>query len=228
MKLASEFLRPSDAESVEIIVSEAAGQGLMILVRGLEDIAPGSKAEAETANEVAASKIADYLFNTLRGTNNLVFPNRRERVEFYSDVLRRRCEQEGMPNEFWPHHGSLSKDAREKTEQALKKGHNPATAICTTTLELGIDIGSVKSIAQIGPPPSVASLRQRLGRSGRREGESAILRAYCVEPTLTAGSGLSDRIREELVQTIASISLLLVGWFEPPRVQGLHASTLVQ
>jgi len=132
-----------------------------------------------------------------------------------------------VPNEFWPHHGNLSKDIREQTEQALKAGDRPATAICTSTLELGIDIGAVRSIAQIGPPPSVANLRQRLGRSGRRQGEAAILRAYCIEVPLDADSSVSDRLREGLVQTVAMIQLLFIKWFEPPRTSGLHASTLV-
>src|SRR3546814_17092430 len=86
------------------------------------------------------------------------------------------CETQQVPNEFWPHHGSLSKEIREETEAALKQKERPATAICTTTLELGIDIGAVKSVAQIGSPPSVASLRKRLGRSGRRTGDTAIRR----------------------------------------------------
>lgn len=232
MKLAASFLRPNG--NVEIIESKSASQDLKILVKGYEDEAPGVddiNSKNHGPEELAGGSdiaIADHLYRVLLGTNNLVFPNRRARVELLADLLRRRCEREGVPNEFWPHHGSLSKDIREETEQALKKGDRPATAICTTTLELGIDIGSIASIAQIGPPPSVASLRQRLGRSGRREGEPAILRAYCVEPSLTAKSCLSDRLHESLVQTVAMIQLLLAGWFEPPRVGGLHASTLVQ
>ena len=124
--------------------------------------------------------------------------------------------------------GSLAKDYREEAERALKDGGRAATAICTTTLELGIDIGSVKSICQVGPPPSVASLRQRLGRSGRRKGEPAILRSYCIEPALEPKSSISDNLREGLVQSVAMMRLLIGGWFEPPRVGGIHASTLVQ
>ena len=157
-----------------------------------------------------------------------MFPNSRVAVEFYSDRLRRRCEDERVPNEFWPHHGNLSKDIREETEAALKQKERPASAICTSTLELGIDIGSVTSIVQIGPPPSVASLRQRLGRSGRRKGEPAILRCFAIERQLTAKSGLSDQLREGMVQTVAMIRLLVVGWYEPLSMEGLHASTLVQ
>jgi ATP-dependent Lhr-like helicase len=187
-----------------------------------------SKESQEEAESAAHASIADHLFKVLRGSNNLLFPNSRSKVEYYSDLLRRRCEREGIPNEFWPHHGSLSREIREDTEAALKAGDRPATAICTTTLELGIDIGAVRSVAQIGPPPSVAALRQRLGRSGRRPGEAAILRAYVMEYAVTPESPLSDRLREGLLQATATIRLLLERWFEPPRAGGLHLSTLVQ
>lgn len=235
MGLASSFLRQFAPDRVELIVSDSTGQELKVLLTAYEDEAPKAShqdsdesAQLEDAVSAGLLAIADHLYEKIRGSNNLVFPNSRGKVERYADLLRRRCESEGVPNEFWPHHGSLSKELREETESALKKGDRPATAICTTTLELGIDIGSVKSIVQIGAPPSVASLRQRLGRSGRRAGEAAILRAYCILPPLSGKSTLSDRLREELVQIVAMIELLLANWFEPPLVRGLHASTLVQ
>lgn len=229
MMLAAEFLRPGGAGLVTVIASGNSGQGLKVLVRGIKvEESASDDGEEKVSEESANDRIADFLFETLRGSNNLVFPNSRNAVEYYADSLRRRCEREGLPNEFVPHHGNLSKDIREQTEQALKKGDVPATAICTSTLEMGIDIGSVNSVAQIGPPPSVAVLRQRLGRSGRRAGESAILRVYCEECELTSDSDLSDRLRIGLVQTIAMIRLLVSGWFEPPQIQGLHTSTLVQ
>lgn len=235
MELAAAFLRPRAERPVEIIESDNAHQEVKILVKGivqkpprvdeepelespsLEDIVPGSTVD-----------IANQLYKALRGSNNLIFPNSRRQVELYADLLRRACERDSYPNEFWPHHGSLSKDLREESEAALKAGDKPASAVCTTTLELGIDIGAVRSIAQIGPPPSVASLRQRLGRSGRRAGDPAILRGYCVEAELNADSDFSDRIREGLVQTVAMVNLLIERWFEPPRADGFHPSTLVQ
>lgn len=232
MNLAASFLRPNEAERVRLIVSQSAGQELRIQVRGY--LCPAfikSNENAEHRDEQtlgSENAIADHLYRVLRGTNNLVFPNSRKKVEFYTDALRQRCEANAVPTEFWPHHGSLARAIREETEKALKQGDRPATAICTTTLELGIDIGAVQSVAQIGPGPSVASLRQRLGRSGRRQGEPAILRSYNIEQALTAKSSLSDCLREALVQSIAMIRLLLRGWFEPPHSTGLHLSTLVQ
>lgn len=232
MKLATEYLRSDGADRVVTIVSTSSDQELRLLVKGYEDKPPLVAHQSENDATVNVSpnvfdKIADNLYETLRGSNNLVFPNSRKQVEVLSDLLRRKCEHAGLPNEFWPHHGSLSKELREDTERALKSGGLPATAICTTTLELGIDIGAVKSVAQVGTPPSVASLRQRLGRSGRRPGDPAILRAYSVEQVLTQKSDVSDRLREGLIQTAATVRLLLNGWCEPPSY-ALSYSTLVQ
>jgi ATP-dependent Lhr-like helicase len=157
-----------------------------------------------------------------------VFANSRNKVEFYADLLRRMCEEQLLPNEFWPHHGSLSKELREAAENAIKDKTRPVNIICTSTLEMGIDIGSVISIAQVGVPPTVASLRQRLGRSGRKEGDPAILRIYIQENALTDRSDPSDCLRSGLIQTIAMVRLLLANWYEPPPSGGLHLSTLVQ
>lgn len=177
---------------------------------------------------MSPAQIAVHLFKALRGSNNLVFPNSKHEVERYTHLLNGLCTREQVPNEFWPHHGNLSKELRSETEAALKQKERPATAICTNTLELGIDIGAVKSVGQIGPPPSVASLRQRLGRSGRRPGEPAILRGYCVEDALDAKSSFSSELRLRTVQMVAMISLQLDGWFEPPIAMGAHFSTLIQ
>lgn len=225
MRLAAEFLRPGSGDKVQIVQSKDGGQELKVIVKGYYT-RESAAADDGLPSEVEA--INEHLYRTLRGSNNLVFPNSRSLVEVYSDRLRRLCEKNAVPNEFWPHHGSLAKDIRQETEKALKAGDRPATAIATTTLELGIDIGAVKSIAQIGSAPSVASLRQRLGRSGRRRGEPAILRCYCIEAETTSKTLLSDRLREGLVQTAAQIRLLVRGWYEPPLTDGLHLSTLVQ
>lgn len=242
--LAAEYLRPGAADRVETVDAGSEGYELKLMVKGYCDEWKVPPVETVTSESTEADEeppedeeepqgsaslaIADYLYRHLRGSNNLIFPNSRSKVEYYADQLRRRSEREGVPSEFWPHHGSLSRELREESETALKSGERPASAVCTTTLELGIDIGNIRSVAQIGPPPSVASLRQRLGRSGRRAGEATTLRCFIIERELTRKSGFSDRIREGLVQTIAMIRLLISGWVEPPAPDAVHASTLVQ
>lgn len=132
-----------------------------------------------------------------------------------------------MPNEFFPHHGSLSKDLREELELRLKDANLPTTAVATTTLELGVDIGSVASVAQIGAPRSLASLRQRLGRSGRRKGVPAVLRIYVREHALTADADPMDRLRLSTVRAVAAVRLLIKRFVEPPAVDPSIATVVL-
>ena len=215
MALAEEFLRSNSTFPCQYIKEKTGGQDISLQVRG-------HLSSAELNDE-----IVKHLFSTLRGSSNLIFANRRSETELYCAALRSLCEEHLLPVEFWPHHGSLSKVLREETEHALKDRSTPTTAVCTTTLEMGIDVGSVKSIAQLGIPPSVASLKQRLGRSGRR-GEPAILRVYIQEPELDAKSYPPTLLRSSLFQTVATINLLLKGWCEAPLAGTFHFSTLIQ
>ena len=167
--------------------------------------------------------ISKELFTRLRGSNNLVFANSRHETEEYAINLSDMSEENGVPNEFRVHHGSLSKIERETVEYELQQGIRPLTAICTSTMELGVDIGKVKSIAQIGSATSVSGLRQRLGRSGRRN-EPSILRVFSTE----TGEGILFDLKANLVQNIAVIELLKEHKYETPNINSYHLSTLIQ
>ncbi|HWJ86350.1 MAG TPA: DEAD/DEAH box helicase, partial [Cellulomonas sp.] len=67
------------------------------------------------------------------------------------------------------HHGSMSRAERTRTESELKAGLLPAV-VATSSLELGIDMGAVDLVVQVGAPPSVASGLQRIGRAGHQVG----------------------------------------------------------
>ncbi|MGW8567218.1 Lhr family helicase [Isoptericola sp. NPDC055881] len=67
------------------------------------------------------------------------------------------------------HHGSMSRVERTRTESDLKAGRLPAV-VATSSLELGIDMGAVDLVVQVGAPPSVASGLQRIGRAGHQVG----------------------------------------------------------
>ena len=225
------FLRPTDPKGVLVVESRSGGGGLELQLRGYVTAQPRDSPDrtdaAEKADDRAEVVITEHLFRYLRGQDNLVFANARSAVELYADLLARRSSRDGLPNEFWPHHGNLSKSMREAVEAHLKDSTRPATAVCTSTLELGIDIGSVTSVAQIGPPPSVAALRQRLGRSGRRD-DPAVLRLYLTEKQLDERAGPVDELRCGVVGTIAMVRLMLDRWLETPADPGLNYSTLVQ
>lgn len=240
MTQASAFLRPTAPERVRVIASTSSSRALQIQVRGYVATAPRTtESEARTKREAGIDTpdedlisgdvlaISTHLFTHLRGTDNLVFANSRNSVEKYADLLASRSEAERLPNEFWPHHGSLSKEMRETVEAHLKDRTRPTTAVCTSTLEMGIDIGSVSSVAQVGTPPSVASLRQRLGRSGRRD-EASVLRTYVSEPELDAQAHPVEELRCSIVQTTAMVRLMLDRWVESPDDPGFNYSTLIQ
>lgn len=231
-ELATQALRHDGQLPCQIVQADGGGQTVRMKLHGFLETVPRQRSASQQAEEDLMpdenqGEIIDALFRTLRGDSHLVFANARSTVEMIADRLRRRCEKQHLPNEFWPHHGSLAKALREEVEAALKQRDRPATAICTSTLELGIDIGQVTSVAQIGCPPSVAALRQRMGRSGRR-GAPSILRLYVQERELTSRSSVVDALRMRLFQTMAMVNLMLRRWTEPPQPNRLHLSTLVQ
>ena len=233
MRIAADFLRPAHGDEVFCIESKDGGQEVQLQVRGYVHTPPapatagGDNAEEEDPGEDLRA-IARHMFRTLRGDDNLIFANARTMVERLADMLRVMSEEQRVPNEFFPHHGSLSRELRQDAEALLKDDERPGNVICTTTLELGLDIGSVDGIAQVGCPPSVAALRQRLGRSGRRRVKPAVLRLYVAEEQITPQTPFHDTLRAELVQAIAMVNLLLEGWCETPRAGQLHLSTLIQ
>jgi len=230
MSSAAEFLRPGGGDTVLQIIEDDDGQALKLQVRGYvttDPSLPGVTDDAAESDERAQAAIAQDLFDTLRGSDNLIFANERRNVEVYADLLANKCGALRVPNEFFAHHGSLSKELREFVEARLKDHSQPANAVCTSTLEMGIDVGDVRSIAQIGPPPAVSSMRQRLGRSGRR-GDAAVLRVYIAEEEVTPATPPPDALRPQLVQTIAMVNLLLEHWYEPSVSSDLHLSTLIQ
>ncbi len=175
----------------------------------------------------ALTQICTDLYRFCRGGNHLIFANSRARTELIAALLSDKCEHNIVPNEFFPHHGSLAKELREGLEQRLQKDDLPTTAVCTMTLELGIDIGKVDSVVQVTAPHSVSSLRQRLGRSGRRSG-SSVLRMLITEKQIDVDTSLVDRLRLQLIQSLAMIRLLIASrWFEPADTSLYHFSTLL-
>lgn len=216
MEAVKEYLRPGDPGAVDLLESQVDGGELRVQIRGYVT-------DAEGEGEAPKKAVARHLFERLRGTPNLVFAGSRENVEWYADALRQMSEDARVPLDFLPHHASLSREHRLDVERRLKSS-GTATAICTSTLELGIDIGGIDCVAQIGPPFSVLSLRQRLGRSGRR-GQPKILRMYSIERATDADAHPIDRLHLDLVRSVAMVELLGDRWCEPPAPQALHLST---
>ena len=98
-------------------------------------------------------------------STTLVFVNTRRLVERVAHQLSERLGEEAVV----PHHGSLSRATRLEAEQKLKNGQ-VKVCVATASLELGIDIGVVDLVCQIGSPRSIGLLLQRVGRSGHTVG----------------------------------------------------------
>ena len=86
--------------------------------------------------------------------------------------------------EVFAHHGSLSRNRRERAEHGFASARD-AVLIATTTLEVGVDIGDVDLVALIGAPPDTRSLLQRIGRAGRRIGRTRVLEMTKDDPRWT-------------------------------------------
>ena len=101
------------------------------------------------------------LARIVEGKKALVFVNSRSDAEKLMKVSA------GRIRNLHIHHSSLSPATKKTSEEAFSS-QDCACIICTSTLELGIDIGDLDVVVQVGPPNSVSSFLQRMGRSGRR------------------------------------------------------------
>lgn len=99
------------------------------------------------------------------GEKRLVFADSRRTVEEMAVQLR------SNSTETYVSHSSLSLDERRRAESAFAEGRD-CVIVSTSTLELGIDVGDLNRVIQIGSPRAVASFLQRLGRTGRRPGSN--------------------------------------------------------
>jgi ATP-dependent helicase Lhr and Lhr-like helicase len=129
-----------------------------------------------------ASGVLDYV-KQMKGEEKatLVFTNTRDEAEFLGAVLK--AKSPDIPVEV--HHGSLSKESREFTESSLRAGGS-AIVVSTSSLELGLDIGSINLVVQIGSPRQSVKLIQRIGRGRHTMRERAV------------GALLTNRLDDEL------------------------------
>lgn len=131
--------------------------------RDLDIELTGSPLEAVMANEVWEEiyQRLEQLIEAHRTT--LIFVNTRRLSERAAAALAEKLGDEAVTS----HHGSLAKEHRLDAEKRLKSGQLRAL-VATASLELGIDIGDIDLVCQIGSPRSIATFLQRAGRSGHQ------------------------------------------------------------
>jgi ATP-dependent Lhr-like helicase len=191
--------------------------GLSATVNPVEDVAAflsgaarvvnvGHRREMELAVEVPRDELGpvastemwgeiyDRVAELIRGNRTtLVFVNTRRLAERVAHHLAGRLGE----NVVLPHHGSLSRALRLDAERRLRAGELRAV-VATASLELGIDIGSVDLVVQIGSPRSIAVALQRIGRSGHWVGAKPQGRIFATT-------------RDELVECAALVRAIRQG-----------------
>lgn len=144
---------------------------------------------AQEPGEVEALALA-----AAKGTKSLLFCESRRLAERIAGNLGR----SGGP--VFVHHSSLSRHERESSEREFAQG-TEACIVCTSTMELGIDVGDLDKVLQINAPATVSSFLQRLGRTGRRSGT-------------TSNTSFFVENDEAFLQALAVVELAKEGWVE--------------
>lgn len=188
------WLRPRDPERVQVLTPKGTPRTTYYCVMYFPS-GPDNQRPLELYEDMR---------ELTRHQSALIFCNSRADVEETAYHLNRLAAREGEDRVYLVHHASIDASERAYVEATMKSAKRPLSVVTTSTLEMGIDIGRVDLVIQVDATFTVSSLKQRLGRSGRRPGSPRVLQLYAT----------SD---EDLLQAIAVTELFLQGWVEPPR-----------
>jgi ATP-dependent Lhr-like helicase len=144
-------------------------------------------------------QVAQQAGRLAKGQKCLFFCETRAASELVAEQLRR------TGTAVFVHHSAVSREEREIAEERFARGSD-ACIVCTSTLELGIDVGDLDRVLQHEAPSTVSSFLQRIGRTGRRAGQASSASFLC-ESTAA------------VLQAVALIELARTGWVEDVPVQ---------
>lgn len=122
-----------------------------------------------------AAAVAAAAAGLAQGKKSLVFVETRSQAERIAGAMT------GRSVDVFVHHSAVSRADRQAAEERFTSGQNTAI-VCTSTMELGIDVGDLDLVIQVDAPASVASLLQRTGRTGRRAGTRSNCTFLCKTP----------------------------------------------
>ena len=153
-----------------------------------------SKKDIRIYYQETTRAIAKQASQMAQGQKSLFFCQSRSLAEKIAEQMQDR----GI--DVFVHHSSVSAEERTTAEERFHRGSN-TSIVCTSTLELGIDVGDLDLVLQANAPSTVSSFLQRLGRTGRRKGQKANTTFFCEDT-------------ETVLQAIALIELAKKGWVE--------------
>ena len=161
-------------------------------------VLPDSPLQAVMPNEVWTEVYEKLIKLIEQHRTTLIFVNQRRMCERLAFNLRERLGEDKVG----AHHGSLAREQRLAAETDLKEGRYRAL-VATASLELGIDIGDVDLVCQIGNPFSIAAFLQRVGRSGHHVGGLPKGRLFPLSrDELVESAGLFDAVRRSELDAI--------------------------
>lgn len=187
------WMTGSSSRKGSVIKQADSPKKTKILIRYIDEFSPDSM---------------KVMLPELKDSKSLFFCNSRSNSEMMAKILK----QTGVNAKV--HHSSVSKGLREISEDKLKSAGEMCLC-CTSTMELGIDVGDLDVIVQLNTPSTVASFRQRMGRTGRRPGAESHYE-FCVDNSIS------------LVNAIAIVELARKKWIEPINIGQASYTVLFQ
>jgi len=182
------------------------GNTVVLLDKSAKDMEAQFKYFESEGAELPLDLLKDLYLNT-KDKKVLIFPNSRGRAEEIAVKLKKLSDRVNGHPYYFSHHSSIDKELRQHIEHFAKNNQRfPFSIACTSTLELGIDIGTVETVVQIDAAHSIASLIQRVGRSGRKDGTVSSLLFYATD-------------NWSLLQSLACMELYKAGFIEPIMLQ---------
>jgi len=142
-----------------------------------------------------AEELARRVAPLTQGRKTLFFVEGRRLAEGVKQALA------AVATVSYVHHSSVGRELREEAEQAFTYSSDSQCIVCTSTMELGIDVGDLDAVLQLDAPGTVSSFMQRLGRTGRRPGSQAEMNFFC-----------GDEMA--LLRAVALVNLACRGWIE--------------
>jgi ATP-dependent helicase Lhr and Lhr-like helicase len=198
---------PNDVQRIGLSATVGNPEAILTWIQGISQ-RPGKI--ITPPKQPSPKDIQIYLRDSLGGiateastkayqNKSLFFCQSRALAEDIAERMRNRG------TDVFVHHSSVSLDERAAAEERFSRGSNTCI-VCTSTLELGIDVGDLDLVFQANAPSTVASFLQRLGRTGRRQGQRANTTFFCEDI-------------ETVLQSVAIVELARQGWVESVPLQ---------